>query len=302
MITLMPSRVDPGKVLAEENRSKKAAMLQYLAQKFRVDVWDILHEKGTGHWGGAASVAEILTALYFDAMRVRPEEPRWADRDRVVLSKGHASAMLYAVLASRGFFPVDELHSFRQIDSRLQGHPCMNETPGVDMSTGALGHGMSVGLGMALAARLQMKSYWTYVIMGEGCLDEGQTWEALMAAAKFRPERLVALIDHNGYQLDGSNQEIMPLEPLLVKFRAFGWTVAPQAYNGNSAADVLASLDWLRQQTTWPVAVVFTTKKGKGISFTEDTHKFHGAVIDANTYASGRPQLLATLAELEAAL
>ncbi|MFA5027621.1 MAG: transketolase, partial [Candidatus Methylomirabilota bacterium] len=247
MVNLLPNRVDPGRVLAETDRAKKAALLAYLAQKMRVDVWDILHEKGTGHWGGASSVADILTTLYFDVMRVRPEEPRWADRDRVVLSKGHASAMLYAVLAARGFFAAEELHSFRQIDSRLQGHPCMNETPGVDMSTGALGHGMSVSLGMALAARLQRKSYWTYVIMGEGCLDEGQTWEGIMAAAKFKPERLVALIDYNGYQLDGSSQEIMPLDPLREKFRAFGWTVAPEVYDGHSAPDLLASFDWIRQ-------------------------------------------------------
>jgi len=302
MITLTPGRVDPGQLLAETDPAKKTAMLQCLAQKLRVDVWDILHEKGTGHWGGASSVADILTALYFDAVRVRPAEPRWEGRDRVLLSKGHASAMLYAVLAARGFISTEELHSFRQIDSRLQGHPCMNETPGVDISAGALGHGMSVGLGMALAARLQGRDSWTYVIMGEGCLDEGQTWEAIMAAAKFRPARLVALIDYNGYQLDGSSQEIMPLDPLADKFRAFGWTVAPRLHDGHSMADILASFDWLRQQTVWPAVVIYKTKKGKGISFTEDTHKFHGAVIDANAYASGRPQLLATLAELEAAL
>jgi transketolase len=140
------------------------------------------------------------------------------------------------------------------------------------------------------------------VITGEGCLDEGQTWEGIMAAAKFQPERLVALIDYNGYQLDGSSREIMPLDPLMDKFRAFGWNLAPEVCNGNSALEVLTSLDWVRGQSRWPVAVIYQTKKGKGISFTEDTHKFHGAVIDANTYASGRPQLLATLAELEAAL
>jgi transketolase len=294
--------VDPARVLAEADRGKKAAMMQYLAQKFRVDVWDILHDKGTGHWGGASSVAEILTTLYFDALAVRPTEPRWPDRDRLVLSKGHASAMLYTVLANRGFFPTEELHTFRQINSRLQGHPCMNETPGVDMSTGALGHGMSVSLGMALAARLQKKSYWTYVIMGEGCLDEGQSWEAFMAAAKFKPERLVALIDFNGYQLDGSSDEIMPLAPLFEKFHAFQWNVAPTVFNGHEVTSVLQALAWVKQQSQWPVAVIFKTKKGRGISFTEDTHKFHGAVIDNQTYEKGRPELMKTLAELEVAL
>ena len=301
-MTSVEPRVEPAAILTETNRERKAALLQYLAQKLRLDVFDLLHEKGTGHWGGASSVAELLTTLYFDAMNVRPSEPRWADRDRLVLSKGHASAILYAVLANRGFFPVQELKTFRQLNSRLQGHPCMNETPGVDMSTGALGHGMSVSLGMALAARLQGKSYWTYVIMGEGCLDEGQTWEGIMAAAKFRPPRLVALIDYNRFQLDGPSSEIMPLDPIVKKFKAFGWNVSPKMWNGHRVPEILSSFAWIREQTEWPVAVVYKTVKGRGISFTENTHKFHGAVIDADTYAKGRPQLLKTLARLEAVL
>ncbi len=302
MKTAMATRGHPAQILAEKNRGKKAAMMQYLAQKFRVDVFDLLHEKGTGHWGGASSVAELLTALYFDVMAVRPEEPRWPDRDRLVLSKGHASAILYTALANRGYFPVEELNTFRQLNSRLQGHPCMNETPGVDMSTGALGHGMSVALGMALAARIQRKKYWTYVILGEGCLDEGQTWEAMMAAAKFKPERLVALIDYNGFQLDGPSNEIMPLAPLFDKFHAFGWKVSPTEWNGHSIREILKSFDWVRQQKEWPVVVVYKTHKGRGVSFTEDTHKFHGAVIDDQSYAKGQPELMQTLTELEAAL
>jgi transketolase len=294
--------VDPAKVLAEKSRGKKEAMLQYLAQKFRIDVFDILHDKGTGHWGGASSAAELLTALYFEVMNIRPEEPRWPDRDRLVLSKGHASAILYTVLAYRKFFPVEELDTFRQLNSRLQGHPCMNETPGVDMSTGALGHGMSVSLGMALAARIQQKQYWTYVIMGEGCLDEGQTWEGMMAAAKFKPERLVAMIDYIGFQLDGPSNQIMPLAPLFEKFHAFGWNVSPREWNGHSIPEILKSFEWVRRQKEWPVALIYKTQKGRGISFTQDTHKFHGAVIDDQSYAKGRPELMRTLAELEVAL
>ncbi len=302
MVTLTKPIVDPAVALVEASREKKAAMLQYLAHKFRIDVWDVLHDKGTGHWGGASSAAELLTTLYFDVMNVRPEDPRWPDRDRLILSKGHASAILYTVLAYRGFFSPAELDSFRQINSRLQGHPNMKDTPGVDMSAGALGHGMSIGLGMALAARLQQKPYWTYVIMGEGCLDEGQTWEAFMAAAKFKPERLVALIDYNGYQLDGSSQDIMPLAPLFEKFQAFRWNVMPTVCNGHQIADVMQSFDWIKRQTEWPVAVIYQTKKGRGVSFTEDTHKFHGAPIDDQSFAKGRPELEKTLAELEAAL
>ena len=302
MNTATKTRLQSAQVLAEKNRQKKTAMLQYLAQKFRVDVFDILHEKGTGHWGGASSVTELLTTLYFDVMAVRPEEPRWPGRDRLVLSKGHASAILYTVLANRGYFPVEELNTFRQLNSRLQGHPCMNETPGVDMSTGALGHGMSVALGMALAARLQRRNYWTYLIMGEGCLDEGQTWEGMMAAAKFKPERLVALIDYNGFQLDGPSNEIMPLAPLFEKFHAFGWNISPTEWNGHSIREILKSFAWVQQQKEWPVAVIYRTHKGRGISFTEDTHKFHGALIDDQNYANGRPQLMKTLEELEAVL
>ena len=295
-------RLEPARVVAEKSRKKKIGMMQYLAQKFRVDVFDLLHEKGTGHWGGASSVTELLTALYFDVMNIRPEHPRWPDRDRLILSKGHASAILYTVLANRGYFPVDELPTFRQIDSRLQGHPCMNETPGVDMSTGALGHGLSVSLGMALAARIRRQSYWTYVIMGEGCLDEGQTWEAMMAASKYKPERLAVLIDYNGFQLDGPSNEIMPLAPLFDKLQAFGWNVSPTEWNGHSIRDILKSFAWVKQQKDWPVAVVYKTQKGRGISFTQDTHKFHGAVINDESYAKGRPELLQTLAELEAIL
>jgi transketolase len=298
----IPARMDPAAVLRERDRHKKAAMMQYLAQQFRLDVFDLLHAVGTGHWGGASSAAELLTALYFDAMRVRPEEPRWPERDRLVLSKGHASAILYTVLANRGYFPVEELRTFRQLNGRLQGHPCMNETPGVDMSTGALGHGVSIALGMALAARIQQRDSWTYVVLGEGCLDEGQTWEAIMAGAKFRPPRLVALVDHNRYQLDGPSSEIMPLDPLADKLRAFGWTVAEKLYDGHHLPAILDSLEWVRQQTRWPVAVIYDTHKGQGVSFTRDTHKFHGAVIDDQCYAKGRPELLDTLAQLEAAL
>jgi transketolase len=260
---------------------------------------DTLHARGTGHWGGAASAAELLVALYFDAMNIHPEEPAWPDRDRLVLSKGHASCMLYTVLAHRGYFPPAELATFRQIDSRLQGHPCMRKTPGVEMSTGSLGHGLSVGLGMALAARRLGKSWWTYVLMGDGDLNEGQTWEAVMAAAKFKPERLVALIDYNKVQLDGPSDQIMPMDPLPEKFRAFNWNVAPVSYDGHNAAAVLESFDWVKRQRQWPVAVIYQTHKGRGVSFMEDNAHWHGAVIDDATHARARQELLATLRQLE---
>jgi transketolase len=296
--TIAP-RLTAETVLRQTSRTRKAAVLQYLAQQFRLTVLDILHKKGTGHWGGAASAAELLVALYYDAMNVRPDDPAWPDRDRLVLGKGHASCMLYTVLANRGYFPAEELQTFRQLDSRLQGHPCMHTTPGVEMSTGSLGHGTSVALGMALAAKLQKKNFWTYVLFGDGCLNEGQTWEAIMAAAKFKPERLVALIDYNKVQLDGPSDEIMPMDPLADKLRAFNWNVAPVTYDGNDMLAVLESFDWLRTQKQWPVAIIYKTIKGRGVSFMENTSKWHGAVVDDATYARASKELSDTLLQLE---
>ncbi|MFB3826765.1 MAG: transketolase [Bryobacteraceae bacterium] len=295
-------RLDIARVLREPDRAKKAAQLQYLAQLFRIKVLDVLHDKGTGHWGGAASAAELLVCLYFDAMQVRPEEPLYAERDRLLLSKGHASCMLYTVLAHRGFFPVEELDTFRQLNSRLQGHPSMHATPGVDMSTGSLGHGLSVALGMALSARVLGKSWWTYTLMGDGDLNEGQTWEAVMAAAKFRPARMVALIDYNKVQLDGPSDEIMPLDPLPEKLRAFRWNVAPEVYDGHSVAEIFRSFEWIRRQQDWPAAVIYKTHKGRGVSFMEDKSHWHGAPVDDESHARGREELLAVLRGLEANL
>lgn len=265
-------------------------------------MFDTLHDRGTGHWGGAASSAELTTALYFNRLSIDPANPRWEDRDRVILSKGHASMNLYTILAHRGFFPVEELSSFRKLDSRLQGHPCMNELPGVDMSTGALGHGLSVGLGMALAARLSKKSWWTYVISGEGCLNEGQSWEAIMSAAKYKPEHFVLMIDYNKVQLDGTEDEIMPLGPLADKLKAFGWNVAPQAYNGHDTKEILDSFAWMDSDDVWPKAVIYDTIKGKGVSFTEGKNTWHGAVIDDASYAKGIEELKSDLSKKEAAL
>jgi transketolase len=296
------AKIDPSAVLTESDPLKKCAQMQYLAQQFRIEVLDILHQKGTGHWGGAASAAELLTTLYFDTLRIRPDVPDWPERDRLVVSKGHASCMLYTVLAHRGFFPIDELETFRDLNSRLQGHPCMNKTPGVEMSTGALGHGMSVTLGMALAASLQRRDSWSYVLLGDGDLNEGQTWEAVMAAGKFKPERFVALIDYNKVQLDGPCDTIMPMDPLPEKFAAFNWNVAPRAYDGHSVAEIMESFRWLHKQELWPAVIVYRTHKGRGVSFMEDNHVWHGAPIDDATHAKARPELLSTLTQLESTL
>jgi transketolase len=197
---------------------------------------------------------------------------------------------------------VEELATFRQLDSRLQGHPAMHSTPGVEMSTGSLGHGLSVGLGMALAARVLAKDYWTFVLVGDGDLNEGQTWEAVMAAAKYRPPRLALLVDYNKVQLDGPSDEIMPLDPLPDKFRAFNWQVAPRVYDGHRVAEILESFAWLEAHAGAPAVIIYRTHKGRGVSFMEDNAHWHGAPIDDASYAKARPELEARLAELEARL
>ncbi|ERK04375.1 transketolase, thiamine pyrophosphate-binding domain protein [Treponema socranskii subsp. socranskii VPI DR56BR1116 = ATCC 35536] len=289
-------------LLSNPNRKFSETELSALAAYFRKYMFEILHSRGTGHWGGAASAAEIVTALYFNRLHINPEKPDWKDRDRFVLSKGHASVNIYTILAHRGFFPVADLMSFRILGSPLQGHPSMTKLKGIDMSTGALGHGISVGLGMALASKLQGKKFWTYVLTGEGCLNEGQSWEALMMAAKYKVERLVLLVDYNKVQLDGTEQEIMPLCPLKNKLTSFGWHVNSNAYNGNKVQDVLDSFKWLDSDNVWPKAVIYDTVKGKGVSFTEGKNTWHGAVITDDAYEKGIVELEKDLAKKEALL
>ncbi len=273
--------------------------LHALAQQFRIDVMETLNSKGTGHWGGSSSVADILTYLYFKQMNINPEQPDWADRDRLILSKGHASPMLYAVLEKRGYLPEGSLSSFRDINSTLQGHPCMNKTPGVEMSTGALGHGLSVGLGMSLMAARSANPFKTYVIVGEGCLNEGQSWEAIMAAGKFTPENLVLLIDYNKVQLDGFSEDIMPLDPLADKFKAFNWNVAHRSYNGHDMDEIEASFEWLKTQSKGPSVIIYNTTKGKGVDFTENTNTWHGAPVSDDHLKAALPQLKADLDKWE---
>lgn len=285
-----------------EKKQHSAKELAVLAAAFRLEMFDVLHQRQTGHWGGASSAAELTTALYFHRLNIDPKNPQWKDRDRFILSKGHASINLYTVLAYRGFFPVADLSGFRTFGSHLQGHPSMMKTPGVDMSTGALGHGLSIGVGMALAARLSKKSYWTYIMSGEGCLDEGQTWEAALMAAKYRVERLVYMIDYNKVQLDGTCDDILPLDPLSDKFAAFGWNVAPVLYDGHDMEAILDSFVWMDSEGPWPKVVIYRTIKGKGVSFMEGKNIWHGAPIDDASYEAGRPELIDDLARKEAAL
>lgn len=288
-------RVHFQEITGETDFKKKVAKIQLFAQQCRLDVFEMIYKRGNGHWGGSSSSTELLATLYCHVMNVDTENPRNVDRDRLILSKGHAAPILYTLLAHRGFFPIEELSTFRELNSRLQGHPCMSVTPGVDLSTGPLGHGISVGVGMALAARLQNKKYWTFVIVGEGCLNEGQSWEAIMSAAKFKPARLVIMVDYNKVQLDGASKDIMPLDPLMEKFRAFNLNVSNDIYDGHQVTEIIKSWEWMQQNQEHPCVIIYKTHKGKGVSFMEDNHKWHGSTIDHESFQKGRDELIKTL-------
>ncbi|MHB1041683.1 MAG: transketolase [Eubacteriales bacterium] len=248
--------------------------LQAKAGEIRRHIVRMLGEAGSGHPGGSLSAADIVAALYFREMRLEPAKPRWPDRDRFVLSKGHAAPVLYAALAERGFFPIDELATLRKLGSRLQGHPDMRKLPGVEMSTGSLGQGLAAANGMALAARLDNRDYRVYALLGDGELQEGMVWEAAMAAAHYKLDNLAAFVDHNGLQIDGPVAEIMSPEPVADKWRAFGWHTL--CIDGHDMAQILWALDEARKVKGRPTMIVAETVKGKGCSFMEGRVDWHG--------------------------
>ncbi|NWG14968.1 MAG: transketolase [Acidobacteria bacterium] len=255
--------------------------LQSEARELRRMVIDMAYRAGSGHCGGSLSCAEILLTLYRCVLKVRPAEPNWPDRDRFILSKGHAAPMLYAVLARLGFFPVEWLGTLRQLGSPLQGHPDMCKTPGIDMSTGSLGMGLSAGIGMAWSARLQGKSWRVFVLVGDGELNEGQNWEAAMLASKLALSNLVLIVDLNQVQLDGPTSVVMPLGSVSDKFRAFGWSV--RECNGHSLADLIRVIPVLPGGNQ-PAVLIARTVKGKGVSFMEGDHRWHGAPLTLEDY------------------
>lgn len=267
--------------------------LARVANEVRRGIVTGVHAAKAGHPGGSLSIADILTYLYFEDMNVDPADPRKADRDRLVLSKGHAAPALYSVLASRGFFPVEELETLRHIGSRLQGHPNMNDTPGVDMSTGSLGQGISTAVGMALAAKHWHEGYRTYAILGDGEIQEGQVWEAAMFAGNQHLDNLCLVVDHNRLQIDGSNEEVNSPMPIADKFRAFKFNVIEVA-DGNDMAQVREAFQAARAHKGEPTCIVAETLKGKGVSFMEDQVGWHGKAPNDEQYAQA-------MAELEAA-
>ena len=248
--------------------------LKEMAKNLRRHVITMIATAGSGHTGGSLSAADIITALYFKILHHNPKNPQWQDRDRFILSKGHAAPILYAALAESGYFPMEELKTLRKLDSRLQGHTDRNLTPGVEMSAGSLGMGLSFAIGIALAARLDSKNYWTYALLSDGECDEGQTWEAVLAAAHFKIDNLTAVIDRNRMQLTGWTKDIMTLEPLSLKWQAFGWYSIE--IDGHDFNQILAGLEEARRIKGRPTVIIANTIKGKGVSFMESNAAFHG--------------------------
>ncbi len=249
-------------------------ILEKRANQIRKDIIMMLKEAGSGHPGGSLSAADILTVLYFQEMKLDPKDPFWPDRDRFVLSKGHGAPVLYAALAERGFIPKEDLMTLRKIGSKLQGHPDMRKVPGVDISTGSLGQGLSAANGMALSGKMDGAGFRVYALLGDGECEEGQIWEAAMFAAHYRLDNLIVFLDHNGLQIDGKITDVMSPEPIDEKWRAFGWDV--QIIDGHHIPEIISALDHARIIKGKPSMVIANTVKGKGVSFMENVAGWHG--------------------------
>ena len=275
----------PGKI---QNTRSEYQQLRRTARMLRMDILLAITEAGSGHPGGSLSELEILTTLYYCILRHDPQNPSWPDRDRFILSKGHACPGLYAVLAHQGYFPLKDLSTFRKLGSHLQGHAHIG-TPGVEMSSGSLGQGLSFAIGVALAGRVDGRSYRTYALLGDGECDEGQVWEAAMAAAHYKVDTLTAIVDRNGIQNDRFTHEVMELEPLADKWRAFGWRVL--RVNGHSFPALVRAFHLAQETKGKPTVIIARTVKGKGVSFMENNPAFHGK-------APSKEQLVQALQEL----
>ena len=271
--------------------------LQLTATRARMEAVKMVHAAASGHIGGSLSALDILIDLYYSVMNVDPTDPKNPDRDRFVLSKGHCTPALYATLALRGFFPVEELAGFRSINTHLSGHPDMVHVPGVDMSTGSLGQGLSAAVGMALAGKADSKDYRVYALLGDGEIEEGQIWEAAMAAAKFKLDNLCAIIDVNGLQIDGNTADVMPSEPLDKKMEAFGWHVIK--IDGHDYEAIEAAFNETKTVKGQPTAILAATVKGKGVSYMEGDYGWHGKAPNDEQLEKALADLKAIYDELE---
>ena len=268
---------------------KEIAKLSEYAKKIRRGIIEEVYSNQSGHPGGSLSIADILAVLYFKEMNINPEEPQWEERDRLVLSKGHCAPALYAALANRGFFDVEELKTFRNINGRLQGHPDKKHIPGVDMSTGSLGQGLSSANGMAIAGKIDNKRYRVYCILGDGELEEGQVWEAAMTANKNKLDNLCVIVDNNNLQIDGAIDEVMSPYPIDEKFRSFGFEVIK--IDGHDIEEIIKSLEVVRNIKQKPVCIIAKTIKGKGVSFMENQVGWHGKAPNEEQYLQALEEL-----------
>lgn len=264
-------------------------VLEDMARKVRRHIIEMIYAAGSGHPGGSLSAADVMVALYFKVMEHDPNDPKWVDRDRFLLSKGHAAPALYACLAECGYFPREDLMTLRKIGSHLQGHPDMRKTPGIEASTGSEGQGLSMGIGMALAAKLDRKKYHIYVMLGDGELNCGQIWEAAMCASTFKCDNLIAVVDRNKLQLDGPTEKIISLEPLGDKWKAFGWNVIE--VEGHNFRDILTAFSKAKEKKGQPTVIIAHTVKGKGVSFMEGAVGFHGKAPNEEEYELAMKEL-----------
>jgi transketolase len=275
----------PMTLLSDRERSA----LEAKALDIRREIVEMVHRANSGHVGGSLGAADIVVALYYHLMRHDPSRPGWKDRDRFILSKGHCTPVLYAVLADCGYFPREELRTFRRPGSRLQGHPYAPKTPGVDASTGTLALGLSTAAGMALAAKLRGQTHTCYVLCGDGEIQEGQIWEAAMFANKYRLDNLIVFVDRNYQQTDGYSEDIMPLDPLEPKWQAFGWNT--YLIDGHDMQAIVDAVLEAKSASGRPSAIIARTTKGKGVSFMEDNSHFHGAPPDRDEYRRAMEEL-----------
>ena len=272
--------------------------LKLTAAKIRRHVIEAVSAAKSGHPGGSLSVTDIITTLYFDEMNVDPKNPKMADRDRFVLSKGHCAPALYAALAMKGFFPEEDIETLRKVTSYLEGHPSISTVPGIDISTGSLGQGISNAVGIALAGKLDKKDYRVFTMLGDGETEEGQVWEAAMAAAHYKLDNITAFIDLNGLQIDGNTTDVMNPNPLDEKFRAFGWNVI--TIDGHNFAEIRAAIDQAKATKGKPTMIIAKTVKGKGVSFMEGDYGWHGVAPNAEQTAKALAEIDGVIAELEA--
>lgn len=265
-----------------KKQKKSKEELEKLAKKIRLGIIDEVYYGKSGHPGGSLSIADIMTVLYFDEMNIDNENPNWEDRDRLVLSKGHCSPALYAALAYRGYFPVEDLKTFRNINSYLQGHPDKKNIPGVDMSTGSLGQGLSAANGMAISAKLNNKDYRVYCILGDGEIEEGQIWEAAMSSSKYKLDNLCVIVDNNNLQIDGTIDEVMSSKPIDDKFRSFGFEIIK--IDGHNIEEIKNAFEVAKNVKEKPVCIIAKTIKGKGVKYMENKVDWHGKAPNEDEY------------------